>query len=243
MAYRGTSREHAIALAGSPPAWGFEHYIDGEPPLHFFAHPPRDSLSRFSTENGKKPRRLPPFDFTSGQGCMRALTVWDASTIQNMVDNITAVPANLELRKHIREPRDYLDLYDWWDAWDIWHLGAQNLWNVLNHLHYEAQMWLPTILNESRQMMQCFIHEKLQDGDCVQRMLNWHPTSCDPDPISVFTLDELGEVQGLDTWYIEHLRNTIKETIRALRSGSYVAPSTNIWVAQAGEPSIQLVDP
>ncbi|KAI8627818.1 hypothetical protein F5Y19DRAFT_156067 [Xylariaceae sp. FL1651] len=126
--YGGFTVNDALAAAGAPPYTG--QFLDGEPPMKFFAEPPKNCAAVLSTAEGTRPFRLVHDTTFKREGYY-----WWAAEIQRVCDELRQ---NLPGACNNIEPLEsYLDLYNYFDAYDIYYRGAQNLWNVIHTLLFE----------------------------------------------------------------------------------------------------------
>jgi hypothetical protein len=221
MAYFNAAQEEAILRAGLPPTWGFENYLDGEPPMGFFLNAPHDSPAYFSTVNGRKARRFVNNELIGS----RKIFPWDARQIQRAADAIKN--DCWETRKHMVKPTSYFDLYRYWDAYDLWHIGVQNAWNVLNHMYFEAQQALPGLIQGAASILDEWTREFLKNRTRRNKLFYWNPS--DPTAVqyildSVFTAEELQGLKNLDVWYFPMIQDIMLRAHLALRNGVYPPP-------------------
>ncbi|KAI1766745.1 hypothetical protein GGR53DRAFT_188210 [Hypoxylon sp. FL1150] len=223
--YQGFTLEQAIKDAGDPPppeTWGWKHVYDGEPPVSFFTdydHIPL-LLAIFSTEHGTKPFRNvenPTFE--------RDFQLWSAQKIQ---DTATELRRDyFGLCKYIRAPQSYDELYCYWDAHDIYYLGAQNLWNVLHHMHFESQLINKELQDETAPWIEQYVSEVLVN-DAAREKLKQFSAEDHGDILSYFGEKDLPELEGLEVVYHDTLRDILMSNCMRLRRGGPVEPQYRI---------------
>ncbi|KAI1772755.1 hypothetical protein F4818DRAFT_138683 [Hypoxylon cercidicola] len=222
--YQGFTLEEAIEAAGPPPppeTYGWTYVYDGEPPISFFTNcNPATALAIFSTKNASKPFRKvdkPTF--------RRNVVLWSARKIQDFADNIRR--DYFGLCKYIRAPVSYDELYTYFDAHDIYYLGAQNLWNVLNHMNFESQLINKELQNEVTPWIEQYVSEVLVD-ESAQKHLKSFNTEVGGDILSYFGPEHLPDLDGLEMLYHDALRDILMSNCMRLQRGGPVYPQYRI---------------
>jgi hypothetical protein len=202
-AYRSTVYEVAENAPPPPPpaTFGYKFYWQGEPPVEFFTKPPPDAKAIFSTKG-----RALPLRSVENPTLERPCEPWHAVRIQKFIDELrNELP---QLGKYVSLPLSYLDLYHYFDAFDIYYCGAQNLWNVINRMFHENQIFMEECLAEANPMFDEWVTRLLMDEKCRERLFNWIPTA-GQDILDVFTFDETFTIHGMETFYLPFIRNIV----------------------------------
>ncbi|KAI1380030.1 hypothetical protein F4677DRAFT_302269 [Hypoxylon crocopeplum] len=199
--YQNFTLEKAIESAGPPPppqAWGWAHVYEGEPPVDFFYNPPADiAYAAFSTMNGAR-----EFRWVEDPTWIRNIGMWSAAQIQVFCDDLRQ--RFHDRCRYICHLESYEGLYMYWDAYDIYHLGAQNLWNVINHLWFENEY----LANEERSnvpMIDAHVRNLLTNKDNRNKLSGWNP-EVNSDIMTVFNNGELSSLHGLENTDSDILR-------------------------------------
>ncbi|KAI6089648.1 hypothetical protein F4821DRAFT_50749 [Hypoxylon rubiginosum] len=225
----GKTLEEYIENAGShppPEAFKQKHVYEGEPPVSFFTNPPNPDqlrLAIFSTKNGSQPFRNvenPTFE--------RDVVMWSAQEIQDYATEIRS--KYFGLCKYIKYPvgPTYEELYTYWDAHDIYHMGAQNLWNVLNHMAFET-IWINKELrDECAPWIEEYVSEVLTRNENAREKLKAYNAADHGDLLDYFSDIDLPECGKLDPCYHDTLRDILMSNIMRLRRGGAVDPQYRI---------------
>ncbi|CAJ2504549.1 Uu.00g119430.m01.CDS01 [Anthostomella pinea] len=201
--YVGFTLQQAQMTAGKPPdgsEYGFKKFSDGEPPVDFFTHAPTNFPAVFSTKNGTKTFRMVTNPTIERQG-----EYWHASKIQLVCDELrTQMPGECKYVEYLRG--GYYDLYHYFDARDIYERGAQNLWNVMNHMAYENLWMNRELLQDAKVEFEKWAAELLLNNkSACEKLRQWNPKH-HPDVLGIFTFSELDEIDGMDSFYMPSIR-------------------------------------
>ncbi|KAI1500012.1 hypothetical protein F5X99DRAFT_260760 [Biscogniauxia marginata] len=199
--YPNFTIEEAFEAAGPPPGgapYGWAHFYEGEPPAGFFTNPPKNAKAIFSTCRGTKLFRTVDNPTQERQGYY-----WWAAQIQLTCDEIRR--NFFSECKYLQPPSNYWDLYQYFDAHDIYHRGAQNLWNVINHLIYENTIVLADLLKDALPMIESWAVQVLASERAKNKLRSWNSETYQ-DILAVFDEDELKEIEGIETFYLNHIR-------------------------------------
>lgn len=226
------TKEQAVAMAGQPRMWGFRSYLDMEPPISFYTHPPPGSMAFFSSSYHGKPRK-----FNLAMAPERTIQPWTAAQIQASADQIR--DQCWEMCKYIRKPITIWDLPMWFDTYDIWYMGVQNAFNVLSCIHCETEAQLPGIINSARGILRQWVSELLSPAECRLKLLSWEPSRI--DVLQVFDHEDLDALKDLDNWYIWLVREVLHEARDVLVRGEWSPESARQEAMTAGMCSPCLV--
>ncbi|KAI5867406.1 hypothetical protein GGS23DRAFT_592722 [Durotheca rogersii] len=222
--YPGFTVEQAIEAAGPPPppsAYGFQYFYQGEPPVSFYSDIDMEKAhAMFSTNHGAAPFRHVEDPVYEREGYY-----WCAAEIQTFCDQIRKV--HYGPCKYIAPLPDYSYLYIYFDAFDIYRYGAQNLWRVIHHLHFENQYYNPDHLETARQLIEPYIDSVLTADAARKKLLAWKP-AVDSDILSVFDEGELSELDGLEQFYLGTVRGILITRYSDLCRGGPVKPDRRI---------------
>ncbi|KAI1842591.1 hypothetical protein JX266_011204 [Neoarthrinium moseri] len=212
MALHLMPKEESLRMAGPPPTWGYDNYLDAEPPMSFFRNAPHDSPAFFSTELGRKARRF------EKPSTPRDIHAWTAHQIQSAVDRVGT--DCWEIRKAIRKPQHYGDLYTYWDAYDLYYMGVQNAWNVLNCLYLETQNALPGIIEKARIILGDWCIKLLNNPSCRAKLYYWSQEKV-ADVLHVFDATEKMDLQGIDMFWLPAVRDLLVHAHNSLHMGTW----------------------
>jgi hypothetical protein len=169
-------------------------HLKTNPGLKFYKVPDRFP-ARFSTKNGKIPKRELP------------LPASPRITRSDVDEEIRCKAATLrdefpDIARNISKPlSSWFELYDYFDAVDLWREGPAFLFYVLNHISNENRV-LDHDLEESKHA-EIRHWAKLWTEANVKRVLSIPTTQ---DIISVFDASEQESIHGLEARQLQTLR-------------------------------------
>ncbi|KAI1460063.1 hypothetical protein F4805DRAFT_14295 [Annulohypoxylon moriforme] len=220
----GFTLDQAIQAAGGAPhpsVYGYDQACLGEPaPDFFLTIIPATANAIFSTNNGER-----PFRTVENPVAFRDIDLWDASRIQAYADELRSKFYTRCM--YIQPLPSYHELYIYFDAHDIYYLGAQNLWNVLHHMHYENQVLAHEQSDSTIPWIDTTIQQALFSEANQIKLREWKPESM-VDILTVFSNHELGPVQDLPEHYHGAIRSLLMNHWMYLRRGGLVAPEYQI---------------
>ncbi|KAK7914577.1 hypothetical protein PG985_012280 [Apiospora marii] len=205
------------ARGGLPSGRDAKNYLALEPSMDFFTEAYKHSPAHFSTRMGTRPRRDPDIFPTP-----RRITQWSHTQIKQAADTIRTYC--FPIFKHIRQPVSWDDLHNYWDTSDLWDSGAQNLWNVLQHIYWETQRELPEVTAEVRTCVEEWAGVLLKSPKRQERLLKWEEDEDGYDILGVFQPEELKDLDGLDMYWLSLVRDVLKCARGHIRRGTYCPP-------------------
>ncbi|KAI0883808.1 uncharacterized protein GGS22DRAFT_26254 [Annulohypoxylon maeteangense] len=222
--YQNFTLQDAIDAAGpapTPAMFGYEHACYGEPSPEFFQNiNPATAHAFFSTNNGET-----QFRHVENPLAFRQMGYWDARGIQSYADQLRS--KFFDRCMYIQPLSCYQDMYIYFDAHDIYHLGAQNLWNVIHHMHYENQVYAFEQGDKTIPWIDATIQQALYNPSNQEKLRSWSSDSGN-DILSVFSHGELGPVHDLAPNYHDTIRSLMMNHWMTLSRGHPVAPQYQI---------------
>lgn len=111
--------------------------VDSQLPVGYYTHA-SDGKAAFSTRRGQL-----PFRHMQHMVPLRDIQLWNKEEIQAASNALRQ--ADWEVVKALERPTEWADLYHWFDSHDLYYQGAQNLWNVIDHLCNENEVIRPIV--------------------------------------------------------------------------------------------------
>jgi hypothetical protein len=163
-------------------------YLEDNIPVGFYTNPPSGAKAVFSTNFCKTPFRNVKHFLPD-----REMKIFTAAEVQAYCNKLRK--RYWFHMKDMAKPLAWEDLWQYFDAHDLYWRGAQNMWNVINHLYDENQLLLVNMWAAQALEIGFWVDEWLQGPYNMRKLQHWNQKL---DITSIFSREDKASLGSLN---------------------------------------------